>query len=107
LAANASFTCRASAADNWFFAQSAGPCRIKERIDAMHFDWDEAKNQRTLKERGFSFEYAARILLGPTLERQDDRREYGEVRVQAIGQAAGDILFVVYTDPLRRLYRSR
>ena len=64
----------------------------------MHFEWDEAKSQRTLKERGFSFEYAARIFLGPTLERQDDRREYGEVRVQAIGQAAGDILFVVYTD---------
>ena len=64
----------------------------------MHFDWDEAKNQRTLKKRGFSFEYAARIFFGPTLERQDDRREYGEVRVQAIGQAAGDILFVVYTD---------
>jgi len=64
----------------------------------MHFEWDEAKSQRTLKERGFSFEYAARIFLGRTLERQDDRREYGEVRVQAIGQAAGDILFVVYTD---------
>jgi uncharacterized protein len=64
----------------------------------VHFDWDEAKSQRTLKERGFSFEYAARIFLGPTLERQDDRREYGEVRVQAIGQAAEDILFVVYTD---------
>jgi uncharacterized protein len=64
----------------------------------MHFDWDEVKSQRTLKERGFSFEYAARIFLGRTLERQDDRREYGEIRVQAIGQAAGDILFVVYTD---------
>jgi uncharacterized protein len=64
----------------------------------MLFEWDEAKSQRTLKERGFSFEYAARIFLAPTLERQDDRREYGEVRVQAIGQVADDVLFVVYTD---------
>jgi uncharacterized DUF497 family protein len=64
----------------------------------MLFEWDEAKSQRTLEERGFSFEYAARIFLGPTLERQDDRREYGEVRMQVIGQVADDVLFVVYTD---------
>ena len=64
----------------------------------MLFEWDEAKSQRTLKERGFSFEYAARIFVGPTLERQDDRREYGEARMQAIGQVVDDVLFVVYTD---------
>jgi uncharacterized DUF497 family protein len=64
----------------------------------MLFEWDEAKSRRTLNERGFGFEYAARIFLGPTLERQDDRREYGEVRTQAIGRVGDDILFVVYTD---------
>jgi uncharacterized protein len=64
----------------------------------MLFEWDEGKSRRTLEERGFGFEYAARIFLGPTLERQDDRREYGEIRVQAIGQVSDDILFVVYTD---------
>ena len=64
----------------------------------MIFEWDEAKSRRTLNERGFGFEYAARIFLGPTLERQDARREYGEVRVQAIGQVVDDILFGVYAD---------
>jgi len=64
----------------------------------MRFEWDEAKSRRTLNERGFGFEYAARIFLGPTLERQDDRRDYGEVRIQAIGRVGDDILFVVYTD---------
>jgi uncharacterized DUF497 family protein len=64
----------------------------------MLFEWDEAKSRRNLNERGFGFEYAARIFLGPTLERPDNRREYGEVRIQAIGRVAGDILFVVYTD---------
>ena len=64
----------------------------------MLFEWDEAKSRRTLDERGFGFEYAARIFLAPTLERPDDRREYGEVRTQAIGRVADDILFVVYTD---------
>jgi uncharacterized protein len=43
-------------------------------------------------------EYPARIFLGPTLERPDDRREYGEIRVQAIGQVSDDVLFVVYAD---------
>jgi uncharacterized DUF497 family protein len=64
----------------------------------MLFEWDEAKSRRTLSERGFGFDYAARIFLGPTLEQQDDRQDYGEVRMQAIGQVGDDVLFVVYTD---------
>ena len=64
----------------------------------MLFEWDEAKSQRNLNERGFGFEYAARVFLSLTLERPDNRREYGEVRIQAIGRVIDDILFVVYTD---------
>src|SRR5437763_5014530 len=64
----------------------------------MLFEWDEAKSRRTLRERGFGFDYASRIFLGPTLERQDSRRDYAEVRMQAIGQAGDDVLFVVYTE---------
>jgi uncharacterized protein len=62
----------------------------------MLFAWDEGKSQRTLSERGFDFDYASRICLGPTLERRDDRRDYGEVRMQAIGQIGGDVLFVLH-----------
>jgi hypothetical protein len=51
-----------------------------------------------LSERGFGFDYAVRIFLNPTLEKQDDRRDYGEVRMQAIGQVGDDVLFVAYTD---------
>ena len=29
----------------------------------MLFEWDEAKSLRTLKERGFGFDYAARMFL--------------------------------------------
>ena len=64
----------------------------------MLFEWDEAKSRRTLSERGFGFDYAARIFPGPSLEREDRRRDYGEVRMQAIGETGGDVLFVVYTD---------
>lgn len=35
---------------------------------------------------------------GPTLERQDHRRDYGEKRILAIGFAQGIPLTVVYTD---------
>ena len=58
----------------------------------------QSKSRRTLDERGFGFEYAARIFLAPTLERPDDRREYGEVRIRTMGRVRDDTLFVVYTD---------
>lgn len=64
----------------------------------MIFEWDNTKSHRNFRERGFGFDYAASVFMDPTLERADDRRDYGERRVQAIGRANNDILFVVYTD---------
>jgi uncharacterized DUF497 family protein len=62
------------------------------------FEWDDVKSQRNLLERGFGFDHATAIFIAPTLEAQDTRRDYGEVRVQAIGRAGDDILYVVYSD---------
>ncbi len=75
----------------------------------MLFEWDEAKSRHALSERGFGFDYAARIFLGPTLEQRDVRRDYGEIRITAIGQVDDDILFVVYTDRgnVRRIVSAR
>ncbi|MEA2976078.1 MAG: uncharacterized protein QOF19_1598 [Alphaproteobacteria bacterium] len=75
----------------------------------MLFEWDEAKSRRNLRERGFGFDYAAGIFAGPTLERRDDRRDYGEVRMQAIGRVGDDILFVAFTDrgDVRHLISAR
>jgi hypothetical protein len=75
----------------------------------MLFEWDEAKSRRNLRERGFDFNCAASVFAGLTLERRDDRRDYGEVRMQAIGRAGDDILFVVYTDrgDVRHLISAR
>jgi uncharacterized DUF497 family protein len=47
---------------------------------------------------GFGFSYATLIFDRPTLERPDNRRDYGEARVQSIGEVGSDVLFVVYTD---------
>ena len=42
--------------------------------------------------------FGATIFAGPTLERADTRRDYGETRRIAIGRTHGICLTVVYTD---------
>ena len=64
----------------------------------MRFGWDSEKSARNLRDRGFDFEFATLIFDGPTLEREDGRRDYGERRVLATGLADGIHLTVVYTD---------
>ena len=64
----------------------------------MRFSWDPKKSEANLAARGFDFEFAALIFEQVTLERTDDRRDYGERRVAAIGLAQGLHLTVAYTD---------
>lgn len=51
-----------------------------------------------LRERGFGFDRASLVFDGATVEQEDDRRDYGETRIQAIGRSEGEVLFIVYTD---------
>ena len=62
------------------------------------YTWDASKSARNLLQRGFDFEFATLIFDEFTLERADVRREYGERRMVAIGNAQGIMLTVVYTD---------
>lgn len=64
----------------------------------MRFTWDPAKSEANLRDRGFDFVFATLIFEGPTLERADDRQDYGERRIIALGIADGIPLAVVYTD---------
>ena len=64
----------------------------------MHFSWDARKSTANLDARGFDFAFASLIFDGPTLEKEDRRREYGERRIVVIGLAQGIALTVVYTD---------
>jgi uncharacterized DUF497 family protein len=63
----------------------------------MEFEWDQAKHAKTLHERGFGFDDAARIFARPVLIWEDARRDYGEVRFRAVGETAGDVLHVAFT----------
>jgi hypothetical protein len=64
----------------------------------VRFTWDARKSARSLRERGFDFEFATQIFEHRTVERVDTRRDYGERRVIALGRAQGIPLTVVYTD---------
>ena len=61
------------------------------------FTFDPAKDAWTRAHRGFGFSYAARIFAGRTVQKQDTRRDYGEVRMNALGEVEGLILHVTYT----------
>ena len=74
------------------------PSCIYRCIFPERFSWDARKSIANLAVRGFDFAFASLIFDGSTLERVDDRREYGESRFVAIGLADGLHLTVVYTD---------
>jgi uncharacterized DUF497 family protein len=75
----------------------------------VDFEWDAVKNAANLAKHGIDFEEARAIFSGPVLERVDDRRDYGETRIVAVGIAMGRELCVVYTvrSGSRRLISAR
>ena len=64
----------------------------------MDFEFDPDKSERNEAERGFDFLYASRVFEGRTVSFADDRANYGEVRMIAIGMIDGKLYTVVYTD---------
>ena len=64
----------------------------------MEFTWDPDKNLVNIRRHAIGFADASRIFEGPTVERVDDRYEYGEIRVYAIGLVNGIEITVIYTD---------
>lgn len=73
------------------------------------FEWDAAKSDENLRTRGFNFAFAALVFSGPTIEMDDERTDYGERRIQALGVAGNEVLFVVYTwrGETRRIISAR
>ena len=64
----------------------------------MEFDWDPPKRDKVLAERGIDFANAVAIFSGHVCVTQDVRRDYGEVRMTAIGCVGDRYYTVVYTD---------
>src|SRR5919201_1182483 len=61
----------------------------------VRFVWDPDKNAANVAKRGIAFSEAARVFDGPTLERYDGSKDYGEDRYIAVGLAEGRALVVV------------
>ena len=59
--------------------------QIVPTIKAMEITYDPAKNARNIQERGLSFDRAIDFDFHTALYRVDDRREYGEARIRAMG----------------------
>lgn len=76
---------------------------------AMEFEWDEAKSERTRRERGLSFRLAVRIFRGRTVEWQDQRHDWGEERMVAVAKIDEMFVTVIYTDrgDVRRIISAR
>ncbi len=64
----------------------------------MRFTWNPEKDRTNRKRHGIAFEDAARIFEGFTVEKVDDRFDYGETRTYAIGLVNGLEITVIYTD---------
>ena len=64
----------------------------------MDYSWDPEKNRRNFARHGITFEDAVRIFGGLTLEQVDDRFDYGEVRIYAIGLVMDIEVTVIYAE---------
>ena len=63
----------------------------------MRVTCDPVKREKALAERGLDFEDAALVFDGVTVEVEDTRKDYGEVRIICYGTLAGRMVVVGYT----------
>ncbi|MCX7109623.1 MAG: BrnT family toxin [Proteobacteria bacterium] len=60
--------------------------------------WDEPKRHKNLAKHGIDFADCATVFDQPMATREDARENYGEMRLQSIGQLGGHIVFLVWVD---------
>jgi uncharacterized protein len=63
----------------------------------VKFERDPAKGQATEQQRGVRFERATEIFAGRLIEWTDERKDYGERRLRAVGESSRVLLHVVFT----------
>jgi uncharacterized protein len=63
----------------------------------MRITFDRAKRDLTLRERALDLKDALQVFAGRTLDVEDRRQDYGEVRMLTVGYLAGRMVMVVWT----------
>ena len=67
-------------------------------IQKIELEYDPEKNQRNIVERGLPFDLAGLVLADPNVVHEvDNRKDYGEPRLVAYGNAEGLRLRLCYT----------
>jgi uncharacterized DUF497 family protein len=62
------------------------------------FEWDEVKNRKNIEKHAIDFNDAITIFDDDNrIEAVDGRNDYGETRMQVIGEAKPGVLMAVYT----------
>jgi uncharacterized protein len=75
----------------------------------MAFEWDEDNRKAHLAKHGVDFRDVAPIFDGPTDETVDERINYRETRINALGEIEDRVYAVTYTwrGPNRRIISAR
>jgi len=75
----------------------------------MKITFDPAKRDKTLADRGLDFEDAAKVFAGVTLDIEDTRKDYGEIRMISFGYLESRMVVVGYTsrDAGRHIFSMR
>lgn len=63
----------------------------------MEFEWDDQKNNINIEKHGIDFNFAKEIFSGVWISKPDNRRDYGEERLIALGLLGEFVLVAVYT----------
>lgn len=64
----------------------------------IHIEFDVGKNDTNIRDRGLSFKRAANFDFETAVFREDTRRDYGEIRLRALGYLDGRIHALVFTE---------
>jgi len=64
----------------------------------VQFEWDRAKSERCLRERGFAFADMLPAFVDPDHNVElDERFDYGEARFRLFGRVNGRLYVIVFT----------
>lgn len=63
----------------------------------MQVEFDPAKNERNIRERGLSFEKAADFDFESAITTEDTRQDYGESRFRSLGLIGPELYALVFT----------
>lgn len=64
----------------------------------MDIEFDPVKNEKNLRERGLSFDQAARFEFSTAKIVEDRRKDYGERRYLALGKLGGRVHMLVFSE---------